>query len=704
MAYSKFDQIKMNNAVYDALFNISKNKIDNLVEVPSKNERDINRQIRECQYMLNYGKNLTEDDRIYFKNTIEYLENLKLPTYVLPFRSEFKVPYNKFVTWTSALRFISLFYNDGHVNLIKKDALKNAIDGKFYTYSTNKIDEFDKMLKNIDYTLTYDKLKDLRKVLKAHSEGKRLNPTVYKNLSEIVEFKDSQIIPYNSDYKFLLTDDGALKCIFKDSYGAKVCALMQDFNKDEDKFKLFLESKPLKAVKLIKPQSYKFVNGKKEIIPAKFVEYTPDEVFDLFRNASAHSAKQVYNEKTLNYMYKNQVTGDTIVYDYGWLQGFTTFFVNEDYNRLYGQNSEYDARPGWRKDEQRRELVIPNNEFIIVANPKKLNKFEKFLDFRQYLKDRKYYKLTINDDVSMGKAQEIINKVNDRLFWEGGENSKYNSNVILAYLNKYKIKNYQLEEVRPEKNQQIESYWKCRLKGLEEFYSLELQNQLALVDEIEQVNKHKMYELTSYGNRKYNSHLAKNFLEVLETSIITDNSDSWEKDNFELTSHSIGKLQLLNQELPVFIASMKIYTSLIESGYSDNICAIENDEFVKCNKKDEEELNNLDLSGFKMVRKNGDNKITIEGANCTLQDKKHFIRHLRNAVAHGKVEAVNHLRYYDNPDDIEIAFKTRSNKSKRSSLKVVTTVGDIMQTFGKPIFLSPTHTEIRGLNNYKYKD
>ena len=721
-----FEQVKMSQNVLAELYKLAKGDKSSLSNRKSetKSIKAAYERLEEIENMLKSALDITDDkkqlDDLMAKNKMFKDELDEIASgYSIDFKKNHSIEYDKLQTWTNALRFASLFFNDGKVNLITKDSLKDAVDGKFPIITTNKGDTINEMIEhNFPGTgLGVSKLKDIGTVLRNNECGKKSDKKKMEVAETFMKYNDDtgkyeSLLP---NVRFELGKDHELRCVFPHDMGVDVVITINNVDRKEalregnlqdvlaNKYSINYETKPLKYVKVIKPATHKFVDGKKVSVPPVYANIDSDELFNLFRNANAHASRQVYNPKTNTFSYHDENSKSTVMYDFGWLQGFSSFFLNEGQCMLYGENSEYDGLPGWKKDWTRKKFLNPNNEFPIIINKLPEDDFRKFEDFKKFLNDRKYVLVTLNDNVKMIKAEQAIEQIRADFYSGRKELKKY---AIESWLKKYKFKNWEVKEVEPKNKDKMLKYWENRLASIPGFYKMDLFSQLKVISEIEMTNKFNLDDLTSNPNIKFNYSIMAKFMEMINLSVQELNKDGNAiAGKFELSKKTVKDLQILNQEYSVLFATMMVYTSLIQSGFADIVCDYdgENKKYNMINIADQKAIEKLNLDKFKLLRAKGNACIEIESKDFGVDDKKDVLRIVRHAVAHGRVAVKDIQEYYNNPDDIKLVFHAHpATRDKSVHNMVETTVGAIMETFKDPMFRTPTNTVIKGTQLTKF--
>ena len=722
-----FEQVKMSQSVLGELYNILKGDKSalNKYEDNSKHVKDAYKKLEKLEELLENMQvlNMDESDREELEMKCEmFREQLEKITrgHHIEFQQRNHMEYDKLQTWTNALRFSSLFFNDGKVNLLTKEALQRAVDGKFNLITTNKGDTINEVIQQ-DFPvfgLSVGVLKDIASVLRNQAMGKGSDKKKMETVEPYIQFdeKTGTYVSTIPEVRYELGENNELRCVFPRDLGVDVVVTLNNVDRKEalkdgnlqdvlaNKYSISYETKPLKYVKVVKPAMHKFIDGKKVVVPPVYANIDSDELFNLFRNANAHASRQDFNPSTKVFTYRDEDTKSTLVYDFGWLQGFSSFFLNEGQCMLYGEKSQYNALPGWKKDWTRKKFLNPNNEFPIIINKLPDDKFNNFNDFKKYLNDRQYVLVTINDNIQMVKVEEALDNI--RADFYTGQKT-YKRYLIDSWLRKYKIKDYEVKEVQPQNKDKMVKYWEKRLASIPGFYDLELHEQYDIISEIESVNKYDLDLLTSSPNVKFNYAIMSRYMNMINRSIDKEyNPNRMGLSNrFEISKDTLSNLEVLNQEYAVLFASMMVYTSLIQSGFADIICEIDGDKkkYNTINIKDHKALEELNLSKFNLSMAKKDSCININPKKYNVDDKKDVLRIMRHAVAHGRVAVKDAQEFYENPDDIKLVFHAYPKaEDKDIHSTVETTVGAIMETFKDPMFRTPTNTEIKGTALTKY--
>ncbi len=616
--------------------------------------------------------------------------------------------------WLNILRFSTLFLNDGRINLLSKQALQDAMNGHFVLKHTNNSNEVCQYIKNIENVdLTSDQLKVLHNVYLAKAKGNKINIDQFKKISEYFEYDKitGEIKDKNLGWNITTTPEGDIKIKFyKENDISPILVLHSN---GAMRYTLEYEADPI--VVYSPNVVFKYDEKGKKIAVNEIAKMPPDEIFDKFRNANAHSSRQNFNKNKRSFSFKFQ-NGCTMVYTYGWLEGFTSMFVREIFGKIYGPNSQYKAMPGWKKDAERKKYLLPNNEVPLILNKNVSSKFKSPDEIEDYLKARKFLRVTINDDASLLAVQDFIDNTLVDLYENANSDDKKNYFFIKSQLKKAKLKDYSIVEIIPDNVDEYVNYWRARLADIPDFYSKPIFDQVDIIHKIDKINKYNLAGVNSYNKYRFNKDIINEAMELSSADSINTECAGTENiiKDFRIPGKMVDEMRLLKPELAPLIANMMVYSALINSGYADVMCSVdEKGEFTRVNKQDLQNLAGVDFSGFDFYQldKNGKKSNCFSGTGPStnlgdaVTDKRLILRFMRHALAHGRVEVLDTKVYKQNADDIRLRFTSNPTNYEGSFDNCVeVNLGRIVGTFDNPTFTKPTTTKLKheyGNLNYK---
>ncbi len=667
----------------------------------------------ECVEMLNFLKyerekleNSSKRDinliREMMKKEYKLSQHIK-PSYFVKTSKVLGCDLDREQMWLNVLRFASLFLNDGKINLFYKNTVENAVNGKFIFKTTSKPEELQKFVKASEKCdMTAEQMDIIAKLYRIQSMGNNIQTEKLKKVEEFVGWDKvkNELFPINKSWVITCLEDGSVKVRFDKNNDISAVVIINNGGKD-GKYTLCYESSALRVY----DNNIFRSNSKGEKVAVSNQITPPNEILGYFRNANAHASRYNFNEKKREFSLKmpNQ---HTIIYNFGWLEGYTSMFLNDNFCRLYGKNSQYNALPGWKYDNERKARLKPNNEFPIVVNKMLEEPFRSFKDVEEYLRARKFYRVTINDDISMLDAQIFYESVMFQLFEESKGDEKRDYLFIKNKLNSAKIKDYRIETVsiNESKLEKYLKYWEARLNDIPNFYNLEINDQYNYIFSIDKINKFNLGGINGYEDHSLNNEIFTKLLDMLSVNALNKmTKNKMIFDELRLPAKKIEDLQFYKQEFAPVIVTMMVYNALICSGYADCMCnySCKENVYQQVMQSDLLRLAKLDFSDFIISGMKNNKPYVIKGDKSSnkLDDKvnvkRDIVRVIRHAIAHGRVEVLNMDTYKDNIDTIELCFHSFPPNSRDKSETIVrANLGALRKTFTNKMFITLTDTKI----------